>query len=116
MEGREEFVEKWQALLAEQMNMALLASDATPAMHHKYYVGICHMWTVWRGGLSKYGTSSVCLLCNTIIEILVRFQLGYNTGMVFPAVIVVWCLRVQVRCTNLLTRPTPCPPSRFHGF
>ena len=46
-EGREEFVEKWQALLAEQMNMALLASDATSAMHHKYYVGICRMWTVW---------------------------------------------------------------------
>ena len=32
-EGREEFVEKWQALLAEQTNLALLASDATPAMH-----------------------------------------------------------------------------------
>ena len=31
-EGREEFVEKWEALLAEQANMASVASEVTPAM------------------------------------------------------------------------------------
>jgi hypothetical protein len=32
VEGREEFVGKWDALLAEQANMASVASEVTPAM------------------------------------------------------------------------------------
>jgi siroheme synthase (precorrin-2 oxidase/ferrochelatase) len=31
-EGREEFVGKWETLLVEQANMALVASELTPAM------------------------------------------------------------------------------------
>ena len=54
-----------------------------------------------------------------VVKFMPRFDgpyIGYNTGTVFPAVIVVWCLQVQVWCTNLPTHPTLCLPSQFHRF
>jgi len=85
------FLERTSALIPEQTSFFKVDPQDTFISILRESSDICQLRAAWMG-------------------------LGYNMGTGFPAVIFVWCLRVWVWSTNLLTCPTPYLPSRFHGF